>query len=159
MSLTLITRSTFESVGIFQWLNHETEKPFFNLFFKKKWAFLKTLFFLKTHRGAWIWVDISYKSIGIHDITITNQTITKPCAYFMRYTLYNYHYWKVRVLPCVIVIWNNRCSINSVLSTLTTGDAIIHLICTVILLSTIFFNDAIIHQSSPMMLLSTRILQ
>ena len=29
MSLTLITRGTFESVGIFQWLNHETEKSFF----------------------------------------------------------------------------------------------------------------------------------
>ena len=39
--LTLITRSTFESVGIFQWLNPEIGKPFF---FLKKWAFLKNFF-------------------------------------------------------------------------------------------------------------------
>ena len=33
MQLTLITRSTFESVGIFQWLNPETEKFFKTFFF------------------------------------------------------------------------------------------------------------------------------
>ena len=46
--LPLITRSAFESVGIFQWLNPETEKCFFLItFFLKHEPFWKYFFSLK----------------------------------------------------------------------------------------------------------------
>ena len=46
----------------------------------------------------WIWINTSYEFIMNDCITTTKQSTTKPCAYFLGYTVYHYkHYnWEAR---------------------------------------------------------------
>ena len=45
----------------------------------------------------WIWINTSCEFILNDSITTTKQSTTKPCAYFLGYTVY----------PCKPVVWND----------------------------------------------------
>ena len=52
----------------------------------------------------WIWINISGEFIMNGCITITKQSTTKPCAYFLGYTVLMHADW---ALLCSVVAWYN----------------------------------------------------
>ena len=60
----------------------------------------------------WIWINTSCELIMNDCITTTKQSTTKPCAYFLGYTVYNIPYntrqnWK-EIGSCVLRSWQHN---------------------------------------------------
>ena len=55
----------------------------------------------------WIWINTSYEFIRNDCITTTKQSTTKQCAYFLGYTLLQWHWfhWFPHVIYCLFSLW------------------------------------------------------
>ena len=67
----------------------------------------------------WIWINTSFEFIMNDYITTTKQSTTKPCAYFLGYTVHHNSLQMIRSLP-LISLWHDRITWR-ILSTWESG--------------------------------------
>ena len=86
----------------------------------------------------WIWINTSCEFIMNDCITTTKQSTTKPCAYFLGYTVHSVFYdipaTKYAITLHFLHIWHNICGNLSVIAWMLNKNMFdrLHLICCII---------------------------